>query len=91
MKDIIFWAAATAVVVMIVDRQMRKLAQRKAIVDELDAMLAEILGDCLEAYCDDCEAILAQGTGDYKESVAEAAYNHGEFYDHMVRLRSWAD
>lgn len=91
MSNTIFWVAATVVVAIIVDRKMRELAQRKVFVDELDKILGEILGDCLEAYCEDCDGILAQGTGQYKEDVFTAAYNHGEVYDHEVRVRSWAD
>ena len=90
MKNILF-LAATITGVILFSKIIRKWEREEAAMEELDDMLEEILGDCLEAYCDDCEHVLAQGTGIRKDDVAEAAYNHSEVYDHMVHLRSWAD
>lgn len=87
----IIFIGVTITVVTVIAVQARKLYREEAAMQELDAMLEEILGDCLEAYCDDCEHVLAQGTGVHKDMVADEAYNHSEVYDHMVHLRSWAD
>lgn len=90
MKTVLFFGITVAVVV-VVARQIRKWGRERVTMEELDQILTEILGDCLEAYCEDCDGILAQGTGQYKDDVFTAAFNHGEIYDHEVKVRSWAD
>lgn len=77
--------------VVVIGREVRKWTREEAVMQELDTMLAEILGDCMEAYCEDCGQILAQGTGTRKPDVSSAAYHHSEVYDHEVHVRSWAD
>lgn len=77
--------------VVVIGREVRKWTREEAVMQELDEMLAEILGDCLEAYCEDCGQLLAQGTGNRKPDVSREAYVHGEVYDHEVHVRSWAD
>lgn len=59
--------------------------------NDLDAVLAVILGSCLEAFCEDCDMVLASGTKVYHNMVSTVAYYHGEQYDHDVHVRSWAD
>lgn len=59
--------------------------------NDLDMLLTKILGDCLEAYCEDCSKILATGTTMYHTLVTTVAYHHSEEYDHEVHVRSWAD
>jgi len=90
MKTLIFLALTVAVTVKVA-QFFRDWETREAAMEELDQVLKEILGDCLEAYCDECDGVLAQGTGQYKEDVFTVAYNHREIYDHDVRVRSWAD
>lgn len=77
--------------VVVIGREVRKWTRETAVMQELDEMLAEILGDCIEAYCEDCGRMLAQGTGNRKPDVSSAAYHHSEVFDHEVRVRSWAD
>jgi len=87
----VFFIGVTVAVTIFVARWFREWEMKEATMEELDRVLQEILGDCLEAYCDECDGILAQGTGQYKEDVFTVAYNHREIYDHDVRVRSWAD
>lgn len=90
MKTMIFFGI-TIIVVVVVARQIKQWERNRVTMEALDQVLAEILGDCLEAYCEDCDGILAQGTGQCKDDVFTEAYNHGEIYDHDVRVRSWLD
>jgi hypothetical protein len=90
MKTIVFLGLTIAVVVILAE-QVRKWTREEAAMQEVDMMLTEILSDCLEAYCEDCNRILAQGTGTRKPDVSSAAYHHSEIYDHQVFVRSWAD
>lgn len=77
--------------VVIIAKQVRKWTREAAVMQELDDMLAEILNDCMEAYCEDCDRVLATGTGNLKPDVSHEAYVHSEVYDHNVHVRSWAD
>jgi hypothetical protein len=77
--------------VVVIGREVRKWTREEAVMQELDQMLAEILGDCIEAYCDDCGRLIAQGTGSKKPEVSSAAYHHSEIWDHEVHVRSWVD
>lgn len=90
MKTIVLLGLTVAGVVIIAS-QVRKWTREEAVMQELDDMLNEILGDCLEAWCEDCDRILAQGTGSRKPDVSREAYVHGEIYDHEVHVRTWAD
>lgn len=81
----------TIVGVVILASQVRRWTREEAVMQELDDILTEVLSDCLEAYCDDCGRLVAQGTGPWKEDVSREAYVHSEVYDHEVHVRSWAD
>jgi hypothetical protein len=59
--------------------------------NDLDLLLEEILGDCLEAYCEDCGTILATGTKNYHDLVANVGYDHEITFDHYVTVQSWLD
>lgn len=71
--------------------QVRKQALEEAAMQELDIILYEILGGCMEAYCEDCDHVLAQGTNPFHDQVEQVAYFHRETYDHEVHVRSWAE
>ena len=58
---------------------------------DLDDILMDVFGDCMEAWCEDCGLVLATGTGPYKPQVNNVAYVHSEVYDHEVHVRSWVD
>lgn len=60
-------------------------------MQELDDVLIEVLSDCLEAWCDDCGRLVAQGTGTWKSEVEQEAYIHREVFDHEVHVRTWLD
>jgi TorA maturation chaperone TorD len=90
MKTLLLLGTIAAGVVILAS-QVRKWSREEAAMQELDQMLAEILGGCMEAYCEDCDHVLAQGTNPFHEQVAQVAYFHRETYDHEVRVRSWAE
>lgn len=90
-------AAAVVVGIIVFIRRFNEYdGERKHVNDddpvyELDDILTEVFGDCMEAWCEDCGAVLATGTGPYKTQVSNVAYTHGSIYDHEVRVRSWAE
>lgn len=90
MKTLILLGLVVAGVV-ILEARARKRLREEATMQELDMMLYEILGGCMEAYCEDCDHVLAQGTNPYHDQVEQVAYFHRETYDHEVRVRSWAE
>jgi hypothetical protein len=59
--------------------------------EELDDILGRILGSCFEAYCEDCDDVLAVGTGPYEQQVANIVYTHREIFDHETYIRNWAE
>ena len=77
--------------VVILASQVRRWSREEAAMQELDMMLSEILGGCMEAYCEDCDHVLAQGTNPFHDQVEQVAYFHRETYDHEVKVRSWAE
>lgn len=103
MKDILFVAAAIAVVIVIAERYRKEFPVENVFEngrpwpeleepeEELDDILARVLGSCFEAYCEDCDDVLAIGTGPYQSQVANVAYTHGEVFDHETWVRSWAE
>lgn len=88
MRTLIF-TGLTVLAVILWAKTLRE--KEETMNSETDVMLLEILSECMEAYCEDCEQVLAQGTHPYHDKVASVAYNHSEIYDHMVHMRSWAD
>lgn len=89
-------AAAVVVGIIVFIRRFNEYDdKRKPVEDEpmyeLEDVLTEVFGDCMEAWCEDCGAVLATGTGPYKTQVSNVAYTHGSIYDHEVRVRSWAE
>lgn len=90
MKDLILLGLIVAGVVILA-RQAEKWSQEEAAMEELDVLLYEILGGCMEAYCEDCDHVLAQGTNPFHAQVGQVADFHRETYDHEVKVRSWAE
>lgn len=104
MRDIIFVAAAIGVVIFIAERFRKEYVplentfengrpwpEREEPPEELDDILARILGTCFEAFCDDCDDVLAVGTGPYEQQVMNIAYTHCEVFDHSAYVRNWAE
>jgi hypothetical protein len=91
MKNIIFITLTVAVVIVIAGQFKKMEKRQEAFEQEVDDVIRDVLDNCLEAYCEDCDQILAQGTGSYKDTVTSVAYTHREVYDHEVKVKSWAE
>lgn len=93
MKTLLFTGVTVSAVIALAwyARRQTRVAEEATLDYETDQMLIDVLSECMEAFCQDCGMVLAQGTHPYHDDVAAVAYNHGEMYDHDVRVRSWAE
>lgn len=91
MKDLVLLGLIVAGVVILAKQTEKWSREEAAVMEELDIILHEILGGCMEAYCEDCDHVLAQGTNPFHAQVGQVADFHRETYDHEVKVRSWAE
>lgn len=58
--------------------------------NDLDKLLAGILGGCMEVECAEC-GVIAQGTTAYHTQIARFALRHQEDTGHHVDICDWAE